>query len=102
MTVKMAGLLVALLAVAVLVAGLWYQRQNPRRILAYGSISVASRLNPGPPVTLKTRTVAIGARQIQEVELPNGTWIDCADDCPKTAREAGPEFWETLNRNTGR
>ncbi|MEZ5854929.1 MAG: hypothetical protein R3D67_09380 [Hyphomicrobiaceae bacterium] len=82
--------------------GLWYQRQNPRRILSYGSQSVASRLNPGAPVTLKTRTVAIGPRQIQEIELPNGTWIDCAGNCAKAAREAGPEFWDTLNRNTGR
>jgi hypothetical protein len=101
LTVKMGGALVLLLVAAVLAAGLWYQRQHPRRIVSSGTLEVPAG-TAGAPVRLAVRTLAIGPRRIEEIRLPNGTWIDCAGDCGKAAREAGPEFWRTIERNSGR
>ncbi|MFV0297108.1 MAG: hypothetical protein ACK5JT_13420 [Hyphomicrobiaceae bacterium] len=102
MTVKFAGLLVGLAVIAVLIAGLWYQQRHPRRIISHDRITVPSQLSGNLSVTLETRVVAIGSRRIEEVRLPHGTWIDCGGDCRKAALEAGPEFWQTIERNTGR
>lgn len=101
MTVKMGGLLLALVMLAVLAAGFWHQYRNPRRIVATGQVRVTSPTQPGPAVTLATRVVMVGSVRLEEVGLPGGTWIDCAGDCAKAAREAGPEFWETVRRNSG-
>lgn len=102
MTVKTAGILLGLAMLAVLALGLWYQQRHPREIVATGEIRVESKARPGSPMTLATRTVAIGPARIQEVRMPNGTWIDCAGDCRKAALEAGPDFWDALARDRGR
>lgn len=99
MTIKTAGLLLGLAMLGVLAFGFWYQQRHPRQVIAVGEIRVESKVRPGPMV-LATRTVAIGPRRIQEVAMPNGTWIDCAGDCRKAALEAGPDFWDALSRRS--
>ena len=47
-------------------------------------------------MTLETRVVMVGSVRLEEIRMPNGTWIDCAGDCRKTALEAGPDFWDAL------
>jgi hypothetical protein len=71
----------------------WYQSQHPRVIVSSGSIEVTG-VRGGGAVRLKTRDVSINTVVFKEVEMPNGTWIDCAGDCAKTAREAGDGFWQ--------
>ena len=80
---------------AFLAYALWYQRQNPREIIATGAVAVESRRPGRMPQTLRTRDVRIASTVFKEIELPNGTWIDCAGDCAKAARDAGDEFWDT-------
>ena len=101
MTVKTAGLLLALVMLAVLAAGLWHQFSNPRRIVATGEVRLVGTDQPSAGITLATRVVMVGSVRLEEVRMPNGTWIDCARDCGRAAREAGPEFWETIRRNSG-
>lgn len=102
MSVKAAGLVLAVLIVALGAYGLWMQRQYPRVVVSTGSARVESATRPETAQTLKTRVVEVGRVRLTEVELPNGTWIDCGGDCRKAALEAGPEFFESLARTRGR
>lgn len=101
MTVKMGGLLLGLVMLAILAAGLWHQFRNPRRIVATGEVRLVGTDLPGPGIKLPTRVVMVGSVRLDEVQMPNGTWIDCAGDCGRAAREAGPDFWETIRRSSG-
>ena len=101
MTVRRGGVLLALAMLVILAAGLWYRYGQPRRIVSVGSVDVVGLTSAGA-VTLRTRVVMIGATRFDEVELPGGTWIDCAGECARAAREAGPEFWRRLERSGGR
>jgi hypothetical protein len=92
--------MVALLMAVVLAAGLWQQWRHPRRIVATGQVRVADAAT-GQAMMLRTRVAERGSVRLEEVELPGGTWIDCGGDCAKAAREAGPEHWETMRRNSG-
>ena len=96
MSIKLAGLLLGAAMLAILGYGLWYHWVHPRQIVATGSVRVESRARPGGPMTLKTRVVLVGAVRLEEVEMPNGTWIDCAGDCRKAALDSGPDFWDAL------
>lgn len=102
MSVKMGGALVALLVVGIGIVGLWYQNRHGRVIVGTGSLRVESRTRPGDVQVLRTRTVAVGRVRLEEIELPRGTWIDCAGDCARAAREAGPDFWDAQARDRGR
>jgi len=85
---------VVALVLGVLGFALWYSQQYPREIVAQGSVRVTSPRAGGGTVTLRTRDVSINKAVFKEVELPNGTWIDCAGDCARAAREAGDGFWQ--------
>ena len=102
MTVKTLGVLLAVFVVSVGAYGLWYQRQHPRVVLSTGQVRVESKVRPGNPQTLKTRVVQFGTVKVEEIELPNGTWIDCAGDCRRAALDAGPDFWDAQARDRGR
>ena len=78
--------------------GLWYSWRHPREIVATGTVVVQSGRVGGSATTLKTRDVAINKVVFKEVELPNGTWIDCAGDCAAAARDAGEGFWDKQAR----
>jgi hypothetical protein len=93
------GVLVAMFVLGLLAYGLWYQRQHPREIVATSTLAVQSRKAGGGTMTLKTREVSVNGIRFSEIELPNGTWIDCQGDCRKAAREAGDEFWEARARD---
>lgn len=86
------------IVLGVLAFGLWYQNQNPRRIVSEGSVTVPARKPGTTTMQLRTRIVDIGGRQFSEVEMPNGTWIGCEGDCVNAAREAKDELWEKLDR----
>ena len=95
---KMMGLIAAVLVLAVLAFGLWYQRQYPRQILRTGVITMDAKKPGGQRITLNMRDVQIRDTVFQEVEMPNGTWIDCAGDCRRAAHEAGDGLWEKIER----
>ncbi len=80
---------------AVLAYALSYQRDNPREIVATGAARVESSRPGGAAQTLRTRDVRIAGVVFKEIEMPNGTWIPCAGDCARAAREAGEDFWQT-------
>jgi len=52
-------------------------------------IAVQSRYGHGG-VSGVTRIGQLGP----EVRMPNGTWIDCKQDCANTLREETVDFWE--------
>ncbi|MEZ5817981.1 MAG: hypothetical protein R3D44_12950 [Hyphomicrobiaceae bacterium] len=101
MSVKMGGLLLALGMLAILATGLWYRYGQTRRIVGTGTVRVTDGGSGATAVVLRTRVVAFGSVRVEEVERPGGSWIDCGGDCAKAAREAGPDFWETVRRNAG-
>ncbi len=92
------AVLMAALVLGVLAFGLWYQSQHPRRILSEGQIRVTPSRSGAAAVTLKTREIDINGARFQEIEMPNGTWVNCAGDCAKAAREASEEFWTKIDR----
>jgi hypothetical protein len=93
---------VALLCVVGLAAfltfGIWYSLAHPRVMIAAGIVTVTSQRPPFKSITLATRDVEINRIRFREVELPGGTWIDCAGDCPVAVRRAREDFWETQER----
>lgn len=92
---RMIGVIFALGIAAVLAFALWYQQRHPRVITASGTITVASKRPPFGSLTLNTRDVTINGVTFKEVELPGGTWIDCAGDCQLAVRNAREDFWDT-------
>ncbi len=84
--------------IGVLTFALWYSQQYPREIVGQGSIEVTG-VRGQAAVRLKTRDVSINKVVFKEVEMPNGTWIDCAGDCAKAARNAGDGFWQNQINN---
>ena len=102
MSVKAGGVVIAILVIAIAAYGLWLQHGHPRVVVSTGTVRVDSAAKPEVFQILKTRVVDIGRVRVTEVELPNGTWIDCSGDCRKTAVEAVPEFFEALSRSRGR
>lgn len=92
----MIGIVAALAVAAVLTFALWYQQKHPRVIVGTGTITVTSKRPPFATIALKTRDVSINGVVFKEVELPGGTWIDCAGDCPMAVRNAREEFWDSL------
>lgn len=101
MKVKTAGILLAVAMLALLIAGYLYRNRAPERITAMGTVEVHSESRPAVPLTLRTRTIMVATSRFDQVELPGGSWIDCAADCARAAREAGPDLWEKIRRETG-
>ena len=95
---KWGAFVVGGVVLAVLVFALWYEKRHPPEIVSTARITVESKVRSGPPMTLETRVVKIGTTRIEEVRLPNGTWIGCAGDCRKAALDAGPDFWDAQAR----
>ena len=98
MSSRLMGVIAAALVLAVLAFGLWYQRQYPRQILRTGLVTMDSKRAGSVRLTLQTRDVQIRNTIFQEVEMPNGTWIDCAGDCRRAAHEAGDGLWEKIEK----
>jgi hypothetical protein len=83
------GLLAIAAGIAVIgYYGLRNDVRNTREVLETGSVRIAGPGGSASTRELRTRTVAVGAVRLREVELPGGTWIDCADDCRKVALDA--------------
>ena len=92
---RMIGPVVALALAALLAFAIWYSQKHPRTIVGAGSIVVTSKRPPFATITLNTRDISINGVVFKEVELPGGTWIDCAGDCPMSVRNAREDFWDT-------
>ena len=95
----LAALLMMALVLGVLVFAHWYERRYPREIIRTGTVQVRSQRPGGGVATHKTRDVSVNGVVFQEVALPSGSWIDCAGDCERAAREAGEAFWERQDGN---
>lgn len=100
MSLKPFAIGIALLGLGMASYGIWQQISNPMRVLSVGNVDVADpRGGDVRKVRLVTRAVAIGKIVRSEVELPNGTWIDCGGDCADAARKATIGFWDEKSRN---
>ena len=98
---KAAPYLIGLLMAVILGYGLYLQFKHPRRITGYGQVTAKSRYTPGKVVKLRTRDLEGSGTTFKEVELPNGTWIDCGGDCAEAVRREHLDLWET-KREEGR
>lgn len=98
MSLKWAAIGIAVLGLIIAGYGIVGQIINPPRTLSVGNIEVRG---PGAigKKQLLTRTVAVGSIVRSEVELPNGTWIDCSGDCRAAARKATVEFWDAQRKD---
>ena len=94
MSLKWAAVGIALLGIGIITYGTWMRYQYPARVISEGSIEVVLRGTDKGKVRLPTRKVATGGVTLEEVKLTNGTWIDCAGDCARAVRRAGPDFWD--------
>lgn len=93
----MAALTLALV-LGVLGFAFWYSQQHPRQIVGTSIVSVRSERAGGGVTVHKTRDISVNGVVFQEVELPNGTWIDCAGDCASAVRDAGEDFYDKRQR----
>jgi hypothetical protein len=71
------------------VAGARYQQNR-------GEVSACSRYSNGCYTAQ-----AVASRHGRQIELRNGTRIDCEGDCKNTLREATVDFWDTMRENGG-
>jgi hypothetical protein len=92
MSLKWIAVAIAVFAAAVVGYGTWQQIKDPPRIISVGNVEVPGL--GGTTVRLLTRVRATGGVMLSEVELPNGTWLDCSADCAGTARKATTGFWD--------
>lgn len=95
MSLKPFALAIAIAGLGMASYGIWQQVASPPRLLSVGNVDVADpRGGDVKKVRLVTRAVAIGKIVRSEVELPNGTWVDCSGDCADAARKATIDFWD--------
>ena len=99
--VRAAPYLIGAVMAGILAYAFYLQWKHPRRVTGHGQVTAQSRYTPGKSVTLRTRDLVGAGTTFKEVELPNGTWIDCAGDCAETVRREHLDFWET-KREQGR
>ena len=61
-----------------------------------GAVKACSEVNSDKCATGTIRNTAYG----KEVQLPGGTWVDCAGDCREKLRKKTVDFWhEQMLRN---
>ncbi len=61
-----------------------------------GGVTTCSKTNSSKCVKGAVQNYNLG----QKVQLPGGTWVDCAGDCKNKLREKTVDFWyEQMNRN---
>ena len=89
-------IVVTLLLLAAIV--FWRQQNKEITVLDYGTTTVSSRFGHGENIGARTRRVRRGDIASQQVELSEGTWIDCAGDCAETLRKQKIDFWEVRRR----
>ncbi len=100
MSLKKAAIGIAIVGLAMASYGIWEQIANPPRVLSVGNVEVPDpRSRNGKKVRLLTRTVSVGKVVRAEVELPNGTWIDCSGDCATAVKKATVDFWDEQRKN---
>jgi hypothetical protein len=54
-----------------------------------GAVRACSQVTAGKCTTGPIRDTALG----REVQLPGGSWIDCAGDCREKLRKRTVDFW---------
>jgi hypothetical protein len=54
-----------------------------------GSIKACSQVMSGKCATGAVRNTALG----KQVQLPGGSWVDCAGDCREKLRKKTVDFW---------
>ncbi len=89
---SVAAALVGLAAAAVALpspAEAWPRRERER--LDRGYVTAESRYG-GPSISAPVRAGPSGRPQVQ---LPGGTWIDCAYTCSDTLRRETVDFWQS-------
>lgn len=97
MSLKWAAVAIGIAAVGIGAYGILYKLANPPRIVSVGNVEIEN--HEGQRIRLVTRTVASGSILASEVELPNGTWIDCSADCAAAARKATVDFWNEQRKS---
>jgi hypothetical protein len=80
------------LGVAIVGYGLWRRQQDPPKVISIGSFEYKDKL--GTSLVFPKRVVAVAGFETTEVQLPNGTWIDCRGDCAKAIREEHAEIFD--------
>lgn len=99
--VKILALLIGLAAAAMAAYSLYDALYGPAKVvLKYGTTSTRSDQAPGKTIKRRTRQVQRGSDKFWEVELPGGSWLDCAGDCADTYRREELDRWQTQKEET--
>lgn len=64
--------------------------QSALAVDGLGTVKACSAVMKGKCATGKVRKTAYG----NQVQLPGGTWIDCAGDCSRQLRKKTVDFWQ--------
>jgi hypothetical protein len=98
---KWAFWLIGALGGGVIAYGTTMRQIDPPTVVGEGPVDIADPKGGGP-ITLRTRTVRGGGFTTVQVELPGGTWIECAgvttSDCREAVRKVTSEFWDAQRK----
>jgi hypothetical protein len=101
MNLRSVAALIAIAGAATAAYGLWYRAAHPTRVVRDGDLMVKRGSGAtAERVRLRIRTLANGTVTRDEIELPGGTWIDCAGDCAKSAASALDDLWQDQQRRS--
>jgi hypothetical protein len=96
---KWAPWLIGLVGLGIVGYGTYMRRDEPETVIRESRIEVPDPKAPpskenDTKVAFKTRTVRVGGITTDQIQLPGGTWIDCAGDCRDALRKSTTDFWE--------
>ncbi len=91
---KVLGFVIAAVVVGLAAYMFYFQRNNPKKVIAYGRVVSKSHYSPYKDVEVRTRRVQQAHLDYWEVEISKDMWIDCAGDCGEAYRISKSDFWE--------
>jgi hypothetical protein len=98
---KHLAVLLAFAMFVILGYGAYQQVTNIPVLHAEGRLLMrADEIKGSRDVELATRDVKLAGVRRWQVQLPGGTWMDCAGDCRSAVLRAGPQLWEELQRRS--
>lgn len=89
---RLVPILIVIGSAAVIATGVWHRQLDPPRTISTGTFTLDDKR--GTSLMFPKRVVAVAGFEKTEIQLPNGTWIDCRSDCGQAVRDEHIDSWE--------